>query len=221
MSIPDDVIEKIYSQLEKEYVWDSKQNITAGIRAGIEYELQRASEGEAVGTVRQITDDGVYFAYTDKVYELKIGDKIYSTPQLAKPEVREALIKEAVNRFLCWKLPEHFRPDAGISFSPEYNKEYMAKQGKPPMRHEPVGTNLFGADQAKAMFEHCIPTLIEPKYEAVRDALDKSRKALESFNAWHCNSEAADAYGDSSLFEYYCDAINEIGLAVRALKGGT
>lgn len=60
-------------------------------------------------------------------------------------------LDQMVDRFLSWKLPEHFNPDAGISFKPEYNIEYMAKQGQPPMRHEPTGTNLFDADQARAM----------------------------------------------------------------------
>ena len=52
---------------------------------------------------------------------------------------RSAFIKLMVDKFLGWRLPEHFHPDGGISFKPEYNVEYMAKQGKPPCRHEPVG----------------------------------------------------------------------------------
>jgi len=74
---------------------------------------------------------------------------------------RKAFIKIMVDKFLCWKLPEHFRPDAGISFTPEYNVEYMAAQGKPPCRHEPVGTNLFSADQAEQMFDDCFPDTVE------------------------------------------------------------
>ena len=66
----------------------------------------------------------------------------------------EDQIKHMVDRFLGWKLPEHFRPDAGISFEPEFNKEWNAKQGKPPQRYEPVGTNLFDATQARAMVEY-------------------------------------------------------------------
>lgn len=66
----------------------------------------------------------------------------------------EDQIKHMVQRFLNWKLPENFRPDAGISFTPEFNVEWNAKQGRPPQRHEPVGTNLFGADQAEAMVRY-------------------------------------------------------------------
>lgn len=65
-------------------------------------------------------------------------------------------IKHMVDRFLMWKLPENFSPDAGISFEPEFNKEWMAKQGKPPMRHEPIGTNLLDARQAEAMVRHMV-----------------------------------------------------------------
>lgn len=63
-------------------------------------------------------------------------------------------IKHMVNRFLGWRLPENFSPDAGISFKPEYNVEYNAAQGKPPERHQPIGTNLFAADQAEAMIRY-------------------------------------------------------------------
>lgn len=50
-----------------------------------------------------------------------------------------------VDRFLGWPLPKDFGPDAGISFTPSTH----------PMGW-PVGTNLFTADQARAMFEHAL-----------------------------------------------------------------
>lgn len=58
----------------------------------------------------------------------------------------EDQIKHMVNRFLAWKLPEHFRPDAGISFKAEYNENTPW-----PRKHAPSGTNLFDANQADAM----------------------------------------------------------------------
>lgn len=60
-------------------------------------------------------------------------------------------IKHMVNRFLGWKLPENFNPDAGISFKAAFN-EHTAH----PMRHEPSGTNLFDATQADAMVRYMI-----------------------------------------------------------------
>lgn len=64
---------------------------------------------------------------------------------------RKELLPKMVDRFLSWKLPKDFSPDAGITFTPEYNKEYMASLGKPPSRHEPMGTNLLNAAQAEDM----------------------------------------------------------------------
>lgn len=68
----------------------------------------------------------------------------------------DAQIKHMVQRFLTWRLPENFRPDGGITFEPEFNKEWNAKQGLPPQRHEPSGTNLLDADQAEAMVRHMV-----------------------------------------------------------------
>lgn len=60
-------------------------------------------------------------------------------------------ISQMVSRFLRWKLPTDFAPDGGISFKAEFN-EHTAH----PMRHEPVGTNLFNALQAEAMVRHML-----------------------------------------------------------------
>lgn len=60
-------------------------------------------------------------------------------------------IKHLVNRFLTWKLPEDFRPDAGISFHRWFNKDTPY-----PMKNEPVGTNLLTATQAEAMIRHML-----------------------------------------------------------------
>lgn len=60
-------------------------------------------------------------------------------------------VDDMVDRFLSWKLPANFNPDAGISFNPIYN-EGTPYQG----RHEPTGTNLLDATQAKAMVLHLL-----------------------------------------------------------------
>ena len=74
----------------------------------------------------------------------------------SETEEEQAKVDKMVARFLNWKLPENFKPDAGITFNPEYNIEYMAMLGEPPMRHEPTGTNLFDADQAREMIQHML-----------------------------------------------------------------
>lgn len=69
---------------------------------------------------------------------------------------RTGLVKHMVNRFLSWKLPEDFRPDAGISFNPEYNVEYRAERGLPPISWDPIGTNLLTATQAEEMVRYML-----------------------------------------------------------------
>lgn len=51
-----------------------------------------------------------------------------------------------VDRFLGWRLPEDFGPDAGISF----DRTYVDKWGMP------IGTNLFTADQARGMIMYLL-----------------------------------------------------------------
>jgi hypothetical protein len=63
-------------------------------------------------------------------------------------------IEHMVNRFLGWKLPEDFSPDAGISFKAAFNEHTPH-----PMKHEPSGTNLFDATQADAMVRHMVEGL--------------------------------------------------------------
>lgn len=61
----------------------------------------------------------------------------------------EAQIMHMARRFLAWKLPENFSPDAGISFDPIFNK------GTPyEMKHQPTGTNLLDWGQALEMVRH-------------------------------------------------------------------
>ena len=60
-------------------------------------------------------------------------------------------IKHMIDRFLGWRLPKNFSPDAGISFKAEFN-EHLA----PPMLHQSTGTNLFDATQAEAMVRYMV-----------------------------------------------------------------
>jgi len=78
---------------------------------------------------------------------------------------REALVKHMVSRFLGWKLPDNFNPDAGISFKRDYNENIPW-----PMKHEPVGTNLFDAVQAEAMVRFIIDGADLPRASGVPEA---------------------------------------------------
>ena len=70
----------------------------------------------------------------------------------------EAQIKHMVDRFLGWRPPENFSPDAGISFKATYNEHTNY-----PAKHEPIGTNLFDATQADAMVRYMVEGLSELK----------------------------------------------------------
>lgn len=68
-------------------------------------------------------------------------------PEMDRSDNRDAFIKQMVDRFLVWTLPENFNPDAGISF----------KRSNHPM---PTGTNLLDATQAEAMIRHITAGII-------------------------------------------------------------
>lgn len=81
----------------------------------------------------------------------------------------KTLINEMVNRFLCWKLPKDFGPDAGIRFAP-------GPLQTPDGPYWPTGTNLLHAGQAQAMFEHCLPAVSR----AAQDVLAERRRQVEA-----------------------------------------
>ena len=59
----------------------------------------------------------------------------------------EKQVQYLVNRFLAWRLPASFAPDAGISYiRPDYPESYPG----------PTGTNLFSAEQAELMVRHMV-----------------------------------------------------------------
>lgn len=64
----------------------------------------------------------------------------------------EFMLDKMVDRFLAWPLPKDFAPDCGISFDADAAKKLNPRNA----RYEPVGTNLFTAEQAKAMFRYAM-----------------------------------------------------------------
>ncbi len=62
----------------------------------------------------------------------------------------EEQIKHMVDRFLGWRLPDDFNPDAGVSYQrPNYAHA-------PRLDDMPTGTNLLDARQAEAMVRHMV-----------------------------------------------------------------
>ena len=52
-------------------------------------------------------------------------------------------IKQMVDRFLSWRLPDNFNPDGRVRFEPPTERQLW-----------PTGTNLFDAQQAETMIRY-------------------------------------------------------------------
>ena len=125
------------------------------------------------------------------------------------------VIEQAVDRFLCWRLPEDFAPDGGITFDRNGHK------------YEPVGTNLLTAEQAKQMFLHCMPSYPElvVKEKAIRtaynDLLDRAHfdESTPAGEKWHIMSILAELVQENKHLKEQVDVLNIInneGPGVRA-----
>lgn len=114
--------------------------------------------------------DGRWIKGEGETDAIALRAALKGVPQPATPKeaaMTEAQIKHMVDRFLMWKLPEHFNPDDGISFDP------VASKGTPyEFRRSPSGTNLFSAEQATAMVRHMLDGLPQPASEAGKLSTD-------------------------------------------------
>lgn len=104
-------------------------------------------------------------------------------------------IKYMVDRFLGWRLPENFTPDAGISFTPTFNDHLPV-----PMKHEPVGTNLFDASQAEQMVRYMVDGIPAP------EPLGCEPKGCPTPGACSCPPTASLLVKEAAML-----AVNEIG----------
>lgn len=66
---------------------------------------------------------------------------------------KQEIIERVADRFLGWKLPDNFNPDCGITFKKQH--DYIHPEFGAQI-YNPIGTNLFSLDQARAMIEYCI-----------------------------------------------------------------
>lgn len=98
---------------------------------------------------------------TCSVY-VKVHDELVAAKEeiarlrASRDGVTEHQITIMVNRFLSWRLPENFNPDGGITFKRMFNENNPHVK---PMRHEPSGTNLLDATQAREMVRHMVEGL--------------------------------------------------------------
>lgn len=185
-----------------------------------EYETEITIQRCPKSGIKNDDDGGVeffeYVAYLSEYPEegcVPLGDPVEPTghsPQPA-PDVQAAvecgqMMQDMVDRFLSWKLPKDFNPDAGITFTPTD----LQKSG---VHGWPTGTNLFTADQADKMIGYVAAPLLakllmyihEERFNttpqpapdvqaAVAAALDgykADRKDAERFR-WLCEDHAGD-----------------------------
>lgn len=87
---------------------------------------------------------------------------------------RSPSLDEMVNRFLAWPLPKDFYPDCGISFDGRKDDEWNKN------RTWPVGTNLFTAEQARALLAYLLGE--EPRATAT-DIADDPRGFAEALRS--------------------------------------
>jgi hypothetical protein len=104
------------------------------------------------------------------------------------------LIDRMIDRFLGWKLPKTFRPDAGIKFTPSNGMTRDEAFDKPGWW--PIGTNLLTADEAKQMLQHVAAPIADHLFieargdgkwlvcvEKVHDTEDEARAACRAWIA--------------------------------------
>lgn len=86
-----------------------------------------------------------------EILKRAVRDSVKGEGETATMKINDEQIEYMVQRFLGWRLPENFNPDAGISFKRTFNEHTDH-----PMKSEPTGTNLFDYGQAKEMIRYLI-----------------------------------------------------------------
>jgi hypothetical protein len=104
-----------------------------------------ANPGDVLVTVRSAGENGASAIALNREQAVALAHDILRHYRAPTPNV-----KAMVDRFLGWPLPRTFGPDCGISFDGRKDDEWNKN------KTWPVGTNLFNADEARAMFEHVL-----------------------------------------------------------------
>jgi hypothetical protein len=119
-------------------------------------------------------------------------------------------IKHMVGRFLQWRLPANFDPDAGISFKRTFN--------------EPTGTNLFDATQAEEMVRYMVEGMAEASGRTTPPLLDRFiDKCHELYGiCGHCGKRKCPARQEHSKLPQWCvDAIDLLKVVEAAAPDST
>jgi hypothetical protein len=105
-------------------------------------------------------------------------------------------IKHMVDRFLTWRLPKDFNPDAGIRYTrPNYGPDVDAT---------PSGTNLLSATQAEAMVRHMIDGVANeglPQMSHVEHVYIMLLQKFRNFSAYGAQDKATCVDAAIRVFE--------------------
>ena len=110
----------------------------------------------ALREIAMLPDDQVYVrtrGIAERALKWSVASGVSTLGFVEKPIVTEEQIKHMVSRFLGWRLPSNFSPDAGISYiRPNY-----------PPSWAPSGTNLLTATQAEEMVRYIIDGMLDAR----------------------------------------------------------
>lgn len=140
-------------------VCESVANDNAALNAE-NAQLRQAQTAEPVATLRVLEKRNfrqVDIDWPSGTCDLPEGEHdlfLRTSPPPAAASVPD--VSKMVDRFLSWKLPKDFAPDSGIMFTGLRRHEEGDCIREFDSHWWPVGTNLFTADQAKAMFEYVL-----------------------------------------------------------------
>jgi len=120
-------------------------------------------------------------------------------------------VADAVNKFLGWKLPKDFYPDAGITFNKTRHSD-----------HEltgmwPTGTNLFTADQAREMFKFCLSVYPHPAPALTAELKAELIECLKMGLTAQMYVHGTERKSPNFIKEVYCKRQDKIQAAITKL----
>ena len=131
------------------------------------------------------------------------GDTFMGEPVLPpRPDV-----SGLVSRFLGWRLPDTFSPDCGISFDGRKDDEWNKN------KTWPVGTNLLNAEEAKAMFQHCLAAPLPPVVARKELTNAEIRTLMHNYSRMHQPGHYSD-----TEFDCLQDVIGFVRAAIDAAR---
>lgn len=128
-------------------MWDARDGIVEPIPQG-------APHSRPTGCICQEQHRRGYCTEPGCPYSVTRPEPAATPAQTEMVHFTEDQIRHMVDRFLGWRVPSNFNPDAGITYTP-------ARQ-LPGIDRRPSGTNLLDATQAEAMLRYIVDGMLSP-----------------------------------------------------------